>query len=363
MGKPWKDYIPTYLLDCSTFLMSYDNRQVHALIVEGPSDEKFYHRLLNCTFTFLENGTKINFNTKEKNIISNFSNYYQNLLNKSEPYKFKQHKKDIETMDTSGYMSFRFVTTCISFFEKNKQLFKNINFYGIIDKDFGHDDLTNGLTNIASTKLHDRETCLIKCYMINVFDAIDSLYKGKALIDISKILDFTFKQGILEKASFKFEKNKSICLKNQRLFVHNFFKDEATRVDFRNFDFENYFSQNQNFNEIIEIYRKDLQDVYKFSSELETLIRNWLIDDNLSKSDEERLDRILSYSNGHILINQLIKCCSQYFTFISTKLDETKFVDYILAIMKNKPNKIYSALPLSKYKEYRILNNFYIKAS
>lgn len=355
--KNWKDFIPIYLKDFYSQFTSYGNEAIHALIVEGSTDEEFYWALFDKSYFILDN-KKIVLNTPKKKILSNFSDNFKNLLSKSEPYKLKQHQKEFQKADKSDYKSYQFVTECIEYFEKNKIGFKNLDCYGLIDNDFGHNELIRNLVNIAVTKYHDRETCIMRCYLPEYFDLLTN--KNVAVEHLAKIIDVCFKQGVLEKESFKYvENNPEKLNKTIVSFTHGFFKyNDGSLIGF---DFDKYFDNYYVFySDLIENYKKRLKLEYTFEDELINILSRWLIDKNTTKIDDDRLDRIFKYCNGHILLNQMILCGKDIYLF-NTEKEFTDSVISKIAFEKQKYYKLFETLPLQPYKEYRIQKGLYTK--
>ncbi len=362
-NKNWRDFIPTYLRDYCSQFNTYFGDIVHLLIVEGPSDESFYWHLFDKAY-FSYNNRKIVFNTPKKRIISNFSNYLDNeLFLKSEPYKYQQRKKEFDSLDTDNYRAYLFVTECISYYETNKEFFKSIDCYGIIDNDFGHSDLIKGLTNISTTKFHDRETCILRCYLPELIDQYSNT--EKFIVLLSNIIDTTFKQGIIEELSHKYESTygKDDFL---RQLTNYFFKDGCSKIDLRksSFDFIDYLMNYENYlsvqvssnhetiyqNFVIDAINK-IHTIYTFEDELTSILHRWLIDKNASDIDNKRIDRVFKYCNGHILLNQIIMHSGD-----SSSNSEEEFINQIIEkIMygKKKYPLIFELPPLKSYKEHR----------
>lgn len=374
-NKSWRDFIPTYLRDFYSQFNFYTNDKVHALVVEGPTDEDFYWRLFDKAY-FFKNNKKIVFNTPKKKIISNFSNNFENLFLRSEPYKLKlkQHKKEFDMSDKSDYRGYLFVTECISYYENNRQFFKFLDCYGMIDNDFGHSELTEGLTNISATKFHDRETCILRCYLPELINQVTK--KEEAVSLLTKIIDTSFKQGIIEELSHKYEEEVGKD-KFLRQLTNYYFKGNCKTTDLRmgSFDFDDYLNNYENYitldinpsfinahkskyQRFVDEAKNRIRTIYTFEDELFNLLHRWLLENNTNDIDEKRIDRIFKYCNAHILLNQMIMFGKDIFNV--TK--ENDFINQIVEKIifgKNMYSTIFNTLPLKLYKKYREDNNFY----
>lgn len=356
---------------CTQFIYSKKDK-VHILIVEGQTDEEFYYQLFNQSS--LDFGDKrIRFNTQKKQIFADFSKDFIKTFSKSEPYKMNDIKNKIENNDQLNYKGYSFVTECISFYEQNKNDFKNLYCFGIIDKDFGHGNLIEELSNISDTKFHDRETSILRCYLPEIMDLCEDKKKDDAISLLCNIIDTAFKQGIIEELSHDCEaKNgKNLFLRN---FTNYYFKNNCDKEYFGKdkFDFEAYlqnytdyflfplsYQGEVGYRAFVEKAKEKIGKIFTFEDELKLLLNNWLCKKELSETDNKRLDRIFKYCNGHILLNQIANFGSNFFNAKSEK----ELMSIILAkiILKNRNYmSLFCIPPLSSYKKYREENKFYI---
>ena len=379
--KNWKNLIPDILLVFKTSITNYSMNPTHILIVEGKTDNDFYLNLFGNSSFVLNNGKKIILNTKKNQVLydifSSTNKGWDDLFKKSNTYKYKDdlrndddlhNRINSDDIDKSNYGAYSFVIECIKYYESHLNDFKKYNFYGLIDKDFGHMEDTKGLKNISTTKCHDRETSLIRCYFPDYISKIS--INDEIIEQISLALDFCFKQGILEQCSIKYSDKNPDDLKTIKLLkslTHHFFHNNVNNIVFSNtkqkFDFSKYFYESKDYFTIyesgfIDYFKESLSKQYTFEKELPNLVRKWLMNKETDKIDEKRLDRIFKICNGHILINQLALITNGKIGFSS----EDEFITKLNNIIYNGKNyeKIFMALPLKPYKEYRLVNGFYI---
>ncbi len=366
-NKNWREFIPTYLKDFCSQFTNYSLDKIHALIVEGKTDEEFYWSLFDKSYFILDNKKKIVFNTPKKKILYNFSNNFEDLFLRSEPYKLKQHQKDFGNADKSDYRGYLFVTECIKFFESNRDSFKNLDCFGMIDNDFGHSELILGLKNVSSTKYHDRETCIMRCYLPDYLEKCQE--KEKAVKLLSEIMDVCFKQGIIEEVSHKFEKIEGYN-KFLRKLTNYYFKDNCDKTDFRktNFNLDDYLNNYHNYLDInpngvmnddfFKEAKSKIGIIYTFENELESIIHRWIIEKELNEVDNSRLDRIFKYCNGHMLLNQMILLGKDLFGFDKEETFATNVINNIVFGKQQYP-RLFETLPLKPYKQYRLDNGLY----
>jgi len=365
MELDWKGLIPIYLniINSSIGYECMDKKKkIHFLIVEGKNDrDYFYYPVLKFNIIDTDN-KKYNFSILKKNIIFDISNCFLKVQTPDQMFSEKiindLKDKYNSINEQQKIYKFDFVIEFINSYNNMYNKLKNIDCYGIIDRDFGHEIPKE---KISMTETHDFETTLVRLYMDDYFDLICDEKKEKAIKVLADTLDFTFKQGILENESFKFVRNHPEELNKTIIeFTHNYFKNNSNKEKFIRFDFDTYFKKyNFFYQELINNYKMELKKVYNFKDELVNILKRWLIDKKTSSIDNKMLDRIFYYTNGHILLNQLI-CNGEDIFRLSNKLTEKIFVDnFVKKIIKTKYKKIYRTLPLIKYKEYRIENGFF----
>lgn len=359
----WKGLIPiclTIVNEANRYEYVKKNKKIHLLIVEGSSDKNFYHLVLNFDI-MNDDKKKYRFNISEKNIMYDISNCFIDVKRPDQMYlnkMVKELKDNYESLDNNLMYKYDFVIECINKYLEMEEKLKYIDCYGIIDRDFGH-KVSEEKMSITAT--HDFETNLIRCYMDDYFELLDSDSRSKALLVLTNAIDFSFRQGILERESFKYvQKNPEMLNRTIVNFTHNTFKYGSKTTDFSNYDFDSYLEEyNVFYKELIENYKKEIELVYTFKDELQDILKRWLIEKNPSTVDEKRLDRIFQYVNGHILMNQLILNGKDLFK-LSNDLNEEIFINnFIEKIIKIKYQRIYKTLPLKKYKDYRIEKGYY----
>jgi len=206
-----------------------------------------------------------------------------------------------------------------------------------------------------------------------LFDEIEN--KEKALDVFSKAAVFTYKQGILGKLCTLYlaekEKignySKGFDLKEK---CHKKFKKNISKSSFSNFDLERY------LNDVISDVDNDFVN-YVFKSkeycdidyfdELQLYFKKWLIShEELDVKEKSRIKRCLEYSNGHILISQLIINGANYFGIEYDEYDdkslyecERMFVSKLINCFTQEPQVIYKIEPLADYKNWRSKNNYF----
>lgn len=332
----------------------YKKGKPHILFVEGETDKKFYEDLFAISKFNEPSIGKISFTTDKgriniieaKKLITNNASEKGNIYNKSK---------------TKRELAWETVIKAIKYYEENIENFYYVDCFGLIDNDFGHEESIN-LNNISITRFHDRETSLLRCYLVDYFKEIDGMYKNKALEVLEKSLDFTIRQGILEKMSWKYEKEHPEDFKFEQIrFTHSKF-DDCSRNSYLDFDFDEYFENEYKgkFDEIKNMYRTTIDSEYNFYFDLANILRRWLIDKKSTNEDDNNLDMMFRYTNGHYIISQLILNGKRFFSTNSNVLnDEKEFVKCLTNISKKKFEKLFNELPLIKYKKYRIENKIY----
>jgi len=366
MELDWKGLIPIYLFianEANRYEALKKGKKVHLLIVEGKKDKKFYYPVLNFDINNDDN-KKYRFNMPEKNIHVDFADVFiSDKITRPDQLWLKKQIKAFEKDYNDNYKNvkrykFDFVIETINQYKKDFDKLKNIDCYGIIDRDFGHETSEEQLS-ITST--HDFETNLIRCYMDDYFSFIAPEKRIDAIKVLADVLDFSFRQGILERESFKYvANNPSEDNQTIRDFTGNYFKKNSNSINFIDYDFDTYFEDYAIFyDKLIDNYKKEVELVYTFKDELVDILTRWIIDKNPTSTDNKRLDRIFQYSNGHIVVNQLILKGKDLYQ-IEDDLTEDIFThSFVERIIRTKYQKIYRTLPLMRYKEYRIENGYY----
>lgn len=322
-------------------------RKTPLLFVEGVSDRKFLYPLLEAT-KFEYKGQDINLKIAEANIVSDFINQVSKITEKSliyKPIKYKCPK-------------YEFVSESIKTYENNRTRFNNIDCFGIIDKDFGHD--IDDLHNISDTKCHDRETTILRCCFPELIDDCSN----KSLDVLRRIFNVLVKQGIMEEISHTF--GESLLKK----ISHDYFKDNIkdNNVDFLEKDFiekylDRYYDEYVNeecfFNFYSEVYGKFNDVDYKLMNNLSSLLKRWLIDKSTNEEDDKNLDYIFDYCNGHYILQLM---CKNKMAFRPEFKEEDDIINYILnKVLKGRKKYIslFEMKPFDVYKEYREKNNYY----
>ena len=335
----------------STFKKTQNKTPV--LFVEGYSDCELYHYLLNQEN--LSNGiTKYRLNIKKEFI------FYEG---KAKPASFygNIYRKQIENL--GEMMCYDYVIRCTDVYKKHYRDFQYLSAYGFVDQDFGH-NLPE--TNMEITEMHDTETNLLyyagPCILtVDISTQIEDLF--------IKVLGFTYQQGILEKSSFNDDSTIQLSLKR---ITHQYFKNNIDTIDILKFNFDDYLKSFQKGESIdSQIYSLYLPDFIKeyhqnVSSEsiekndFQQIIHQWL-NGQLSVNNEILLKRILAYSNGHFVLQLLLRYGKDFFEYAMPQVtNENTFVEHMRNYNDVRKN-IFSIKPLSSYNKYRFINNEYTK--
>lgn len=333
------------------------------LFVEGVSDIKFLYPLLEAT-KFEYEGQDITLKIAKANIVSDFINQGSEITEKS--FIYKQPKYKDKTTKYKG-PKYEFVSESIKTYKNNREKFGNIDCFGIIDKDFGHN--IDDLDNISDTKCHDRETTILRCCFPELID--DCSNKSDALDVLRRIFNVLVKQGIMEEISHTFGETP---LKE---ISHYYFKDniQDNNVDFLEEDFienyldnflekylNSYYDKYANEKYFLSFYTKvqrKFDDVDKLMDKLPSLLKRWLIDKSTNEEDNKILDYIFDYCNGHYILQLM---CKNKIAFRPEFKEEDDIILYILdKVLKGKRKYIslFEMKPFDVYKEYREKNNYY----
>lgn len=336
-------------------------RKTPLLFVEGVSDIKFLYPLLEAT-KFEYKGQDITLKIAKANIDSNFINQASEITEKGLIYNQPKYKGP----------KYEFVSESIKTYKNNPKRFDNIDCFGIIDKDFGHN--IDDLDNISDTKCHDRETTILRCCFPELID--DCSNKTDALDVLRRIFNVLVKQGIMEEISHTF---KEPLLKEPRFkeISHDYFKDniEDNNVDFLEEDFiekylgsflekyldscyDEYVNREYFLSFYTKVHRK-FDDVDKLMNKLPSLLKRWLIDKSTNEEDDKNLDYIFDYCNGHYILQLM---CRNKMAFRPEFEKEDDIIRYILnKVLKGRKKYIslFEMKPFDVYKEYREKNDYY----
>lgn len=372
------------------------------LVVEGKTDKDFYYDL----FSDFQIGN-VPFSLKRNTILFDvFSKSFKNYLNgeyfitivDAKTRKQKRNEKDREQAKEisdiipnkrfEDYDAYAFVCSCINEYNRelaNEDELSKYNLYGFIDKDFGHDNIIEQKQFISITDCHDRETTLLLYYLPLYYgkEIMSKDMKTKLAQELAKIADFCMTQGLLERASFIYERkhiNDENFKSNKYLvksFSHYFFKDRADKNYerwYKKLDIDNYLNERKVYkyslkdNSIIEMNGQISQDYfdifqelksaeYGFKPTLHEVIRKWIFKEVLTSDDKKSLETIFNYSNGHIFLTEMI----QYDKLSKERplfkmQDETDISNWVNNyIHKEKMyEEICKIMPLREYKDYRL---------
>lgn len=341
----------------------------HVLFVEGRTDKDFFNVFLNRS-CFLYKDKKIRFKTDEKSILPAPNQSYE-FCKKSNPYQ--TNKKNREQIS-----SYKAVAYILETYERYKDEIPNINCYGLIDKDLGHDDLIENIENIGMTKFHDRESSILR-YCLPAF-VKSCPNKTASIKTLSEILAFSYKQGMIEKLSQSWEKSRYYSFKESQYFraiSHEYIKNNSDRFNFSKDEafFENYLKRGKwkeavvglqkleseaNIYDFVDDCMKEILDGFRNENELPKILEKWLIDDEFgpNNSNLKLIDKVFTFSNGHILLNQMALNSKDFLNLSNEK----ELMDYFLSeiIIKDEKYKvIFDDIPLNKYRVFREDNGFY----
>lgn len=276
----------------------------------------------------------------------------------------KTGSSEVEVVDYENkYYNFKFPIKCLDVYNKIK--LNHIDIFGIIDQDFGHNEIYSDgklIKNLSVSKFHDRETTFMRYSLQNYVKKADSHIKPELINKIVDVLKYSTKQGILEKSSFilnQLKNDPSYCINeslfsecynkitaytksklesdypnNLRFYDYLFFTDDKLRFSGHSQlnikSLKSYFIYKFHINDSSDpdaitakgIYTSVINEINRiftdfcsligcsndetsFDASLDNIIRNWL---NSSDYDLDNIaiNRIFEYSNGHIILRHLL---------------------------------------------------------
>lgn len=352
----------------------------HILIVEGKTDKDFFGVFLTGS-RFIYQNQSISFKTDEKSILMPFDQSYSRCKN-SNPWRGPDCPND--------YLHYEAVVEILRTFNEMKEQINSIDCYGLIDRDLGHENIIENVDNIGMTQYHDREPSILRYCLPEFVKRCQS--KETSVNVLSKIINFCFKQGVVEQTSHSFETDNGSSqfykesLPDFRLLSHKYFMDRSKDFNFSENEkfFDGYLKQN-GWREAFDYYKKrprneenvddfvdEANDLiaskFKFEKRLHSILDDWLIEGK--RTFEKEIDNFFKTINGHIFLNQMA-LNSSYFSIKLKPADkgcldlssDKKIIDYFLRYILVENGKEYQILfndsPLNEYKKYREFNHFY----
>jgi len=312
----WSKYIASIFSNLYTGMTFCSPSQV--LIVEGKTDFRFYHGLLNNAYFTDDNGRKYKFNINNQNTIFG-----------AKTAKGDSLIEDTYKIQDGGYNS-DFVIEAIKYYQSNLDKFKHLYCFGIIDKDFGHAGITElNKEYFSKYQYHDRETTLL-FYYLRTFISKYCIKSDESIQNITTAFRDCFEQGILEKASFIAEKRNNEdetlkCYVKKIQEVSKYYFDNNQNKSHFGLDckigdylknYKKYIKLNDIENKLIDSVLENFIKVYLetrdkyiqngFEESFDTLIKKWILNEELDGKENKRISRIFDCCNGHYLLNQFI---------------------------------------------------------
>ena len=238
-------------------------------------------------------------------------------------------------------------------------------FYGFIDRDTGRHK-TKGLP-ISMTEMHDCETNILRMCLKDYFDELS--HKDEAIDIISRILAFTYYQGILEQTSFKYDDSDSPIADQLKRITHmDLFSNDSERLIDMFYEEENAKDVFINYVNTPYTKPKDWDEYYYFKTDFkaalsksfdaEELIHRWLSDEMVN-GDEEKLNQVFQLSNGHLVLTLFLEELLIYLPPLNFKEDtsqkakESMLMSNILDLVDNKTIKSLRTIsPLTYYLKF-----------
>lgn len=356
----WVNVIPS-LLEYVNGLFDTSKKK-NVLVLEGPKDLETYRNLLNGNLNI--DGKQLSLKMDDEQFFPDplSPDDSESIFELGEIYNPRQQKlqklKDSfkDSNDYKQFKKYNYVIEIIKAFKNGK--YDNIDCYGFIDQDFGHD--YDKSLPISITSMHDLETNIYRCYL-------PFLSKDNAILNnnhFHNIIRFAFLQGLLEKSSIVFNRDNEFYeeLMNHKIKdITNFcFSDMVSDNKFNvdSFDFDNYllervkkldkFTTQPAMNKIIKIYKEFKTNYRDLIVGMDDLVDRWIEGKEIDKG----VDTIFSVSNGHILSGLLIK-----------ELDNINSEDEIVNLLINSYARknleiIFEINPLNDYLRFLIDNKY-----
>lgn len=239
------------------------------------------------------------------------------------------------------------------------------NSYGIIDNDLDQHKHEEPQKNLGITHTHDQETLLLLCYFNLYYKYLVGNISTKDRValedDLLKVLLFAVKQGLLEDTSISMSgtitENEALLL---QLISHSYFKKGCEDIEtvhgkkkpkvveqyyLSNFEIEvdnsiHTFCSTGPDNALAQKFKrkfeKNLAKKESFLNNITVeLIHLWLENgyDSLSSNQQQVINEICWYANGHIIISQLNDCIYRYID-VNKPLNEA-FADGLVHYLAN----------------------------
>lgn len=389
--EEWKSYLYNCYKTTIAGLAFAKQTQNRLLFVESEHDQKTYCSLLNLPV--IKNADTLDISL-EKQYIRPASEIVSDWYNPEEENKtiencvpgniYAQHAQPKKTKKRRKPAVFSAVVDVVKCCYDHADLRSKYDSYGFIDKDTdGHKELIHALP-IATTEMHDRETTIFRYCFPDCFAKMANQESVEE--SLTKIIEYAYRQGLLEITSFSYkdESNFSLIIKkivHDELIVTDDSKkmpslywimknEKSVKRGFRNYIWS---KKQEHTNELkesdtprFEAFYKDFEILCEneINYDIKTLINRWL-NKKLEENDEEKLDKIFTTCNGHIIISFIIALERRSFKlrdlykFVGTKQQEA-VVKYIfdcaspdaLAEMQRKA-------PITKYIGHCLKKNLY----